>query len=78
MSKTKSSKEFNERLYRRRMADAADAGLKRHNRSKGDAITPAHVEVQKLAGHPGYDIRYHVEEAPSIFRAMPLGSTLDG
>jgi hypothetical protein len=45
------------------------------------AVRPAHVKVQKLPGHPGYDARYTLPPGTKMrgdFSNLPLGATLMG
>lgn len=75
----KAYRDFSEMLYRIRKQQAQDADRKSHDRSKQDAITPAHVKVQKLDGHPGYDKRYHAdpETMERKFSSLRPGQYLD-
>lgn len=59
-----SSKDFSEMLYRRRMANERDAEWKASNKACEQPVITKHSLPQQ-------------EDVPSIFRSMPLGSTLE-
>lgn len=62
--------DFSEMLYRRRMANERDAEWKASNKACEQPVITSKTKITKLSSH-------QQEDAPSIFRFMPLGSTLE-
>lgn len=64
------SSDFSEMLYRRRMANERDASWRASNKACDDPVITAKTKITR------HDLPKQ-EDAPSIFRSMPLGSTLE-
>lgn len=66
-----SNRDFSKMLYRRRMAEAKEASWRASNKACGEPVITAKTKITRHE-------QPKVEDAPSIFRSMPLGSTLEG